>query len=130
MPRFNTLRTNPSMLNLSLVDLVDEHTTEDEIEVFSTELGLDWISGHNFLTCLQKLSSYTSGHLKVSELAASPSQTDTLETDKNECASLLKDPLSHLGYSVGRDDIINIVSLRKLSSLEVHTLSLSTKSKP
>ncbi|GJV66437.1 hypothetical protein Tco_1477265 [Tanacetum coccineum] len=43
----------------------------DDLEVFSTDaLGLDWISTHNFLTCLQLLSSYTSGHLKVSELAA------------------------------------------------------------
>ncbi|GKC71126.1 hypothetical protein Tco_1117009, partial [Tanacetum coccineum] len=33
-------------------------------------LGLDWISTHNFLTSLQQLSSYTSGHLKVSESAA------------------------------------------------------------
>ncbi|GJR86606.1 hypothetical protein Tco_0210617 [Tanacetum coccineum] len=50
--------------------LVDVHTVEDDIEVFSTEPGLDWISTHNFLTCLQKLSSYASGHLEVSELAA------------------------------------------------------------
>ncbi|GJS13903.1 hypothetical protein Tco_0408375, partial [Tanacetum coccineum] len=68
------------------------HTVEDDLEVFSTDdLGLDWISAHNFLTCLQKLSSYASGHLK----------------------NLLKDLLSHLGYTVGGDDIINIVSLRK-----------------
>ncbi|GKD39929.1 hypothetical protein Tco_1260136 [Tanacetum coccineum] len=51
--------------------LVDKHTAEDDIEVFSTKNpGLDWISAHNFLTRLQKLSSYTSGHLDVSELAA------------------------------------------------------------
>ncbi|GJR17751.1 zinc finger, CCHC-type containing protein [Tanacetum coccineum] len=43
---------------------------EDDIEVFSTEPGLDWISAHNFVTRLQKLSSYASGHLEVSELAA------------------------------------------------------------
>ncbi|GJW59183.1 hypothetical protein Tco_0105914 [Tanacetum coccineum] len=44
---------------------------EDDLEVFSTDaLGLDWISTHNFLTCLQQLSSYTSGHLEVSESAA------------------------------------------------------------
>ncbi|GJR23849.1 hypothetical protein Tco_0972376 [Tanacetum coccineum] len=50
---------------------VDKHTAEDDIEVFSTENhGLDWISTHNFLTRLQKLSSYASGHLEVSELAA------------------------------------------------------------
>ncbi|GJU46184.1 hypothetical protein Tco_1203450 [Tanacetum coccineum] len=37
---------------------------------FSTEdPDLDWISAHNFLTRLQKLSSYASGHLEVSELA-------------------------------------------------------------
>ncbi|GKC37930.1 hypothetical protein Tco_1050314 [Tanacetum coccineum] len=48
-----------------------KHTTEDDLEVFSTDdLGLDWISVHNFLTRLQKLSSYASGHLEVSELAA------------------------------------------------------------
>ncbi|GJW23347.1 hypothetical protein Tco_0033969 [Tanacetum coccineum] len=48
-----------------------KHTAEDDLEVFSTDdLGLDWISAHNFLTCLQKLSSYTSGHFEVSELHA------------------------------------------------------------
>ncbi|GKE44441.1 hypothetical protein Tco_1471725 [Tanacetum coccineum] len=32
-------------------------TTEDDLEVFSTDdLGLDWISAHNFLTCFQQLS--------------------------------------------------------------------------
>ncbi|GKD37428.1 hypothetical protein Tco_1257635, partial [Tanacetum coccineum] len=50
--------------------LVDEHTAKDDIEVFSTKPDLDWISAHNFLTCLQKLSSYASGHLEVSELVA------------------------------------------------------------
>ncbi|GKE03475.1 zinc knuckle CX2CX4HX4C containing protein [Tanacetum coccineum] len=48
-----------------------KHTAEDDLEVFSTEdTGLDWISAHNFLTRLQKLSSYASGHIEVSELAA------------------------------------------------------------
>ncbi|GKB59695.1 hypothetical protein Tco_0915881 [Tanacetum coccineum] len=48
-----------------------KHTAEDDLEVFSTDdLGLDWISAHNFLTRLQKLSSYASGHLEVSELVA------------------------------------------------------------
>ncbi|GJR81065.1 hypothetical protein Tco_0151850 [Tanacetum coccineum] len=94
------------------------HTAEDDIEVFSTEdPGLDWISAHNFPTRLQKLSSNTFGHLEVSESVAFASQTDTPETDKNEYTSLLKDLLSHLGYSVGRDDIINIDSLRKHPSL-------------
>ncbi|GJU99662.1 putative reverse transcriptase domain-containing protein [Tanacetum coccineum] len=52
------------------------YTTEDDLEVFSIEdLGLDWISAHNFLTCLHKLSSYTSGHLEVSELAARLKET-------------------------------------------------------
>ncbi|GJY16824.1 hypothetical protein Tco_0387246 [Tanacetum coccineum] len=47
------------------------HTAEDYLEVFSTDdRGLDWISTHNFLTFLQKLSSYAFGLLKVSELAA------------------------------------------------------------
>ncbi|GJS45776.1 hypothetical protein Tco_0595897 [Tanacetum coccineum] len=53
------------------LQLVDKHSAEDEIEVFSIENpDLDWISAHNFLTRLQKLSSYASGHLEVSELAA------------------------------------------------------------
>ncbi|GJY58788.1 hypothetical protein Tco_0458680 [Tanacetum coccineum] len=53
------------------LQLVNEHTAANDIEVFSTDdLGLDWISAHNFLTCLQKLSSYASGHLEVFELAA------------------------------------------------------------
>nr|GEU87286.1 zinc finger, CCHC-type [Tanacetum cinerariifolium] len=43
---------------------------EDDIEVFSTEPGLDRISAQNFLTWLQKLSSYASGHVEVSELVA------------------------------------------------------------
>ncbi|GKD56345.1 hypothetical protein Tco_1289732, partial [Tanacetum coccineum] len=48
-----------------------KHTTEDDLEVFSTDdLGLDWISAHNFLIRIQKLSSYASSHLKVFELAA------------------------------------------------------------
>ncbi|GKB22202.1 coatomer subunit beta'-1-like protein isoform X3, partial [Tanacetum coccineum] len=46
-------------------------TAEDDLEVFSTDdLDLNWIYAHNFLTYLQKLSSYTSGHFEVSELAA------------------------------------------------------------
>ncbi|GKB32782.1 hypothetical protein Tco_0872183 [Tanacetum coccineum] len=53
------------------LQLVDEHTAEDDLEVFSiNDVGLDWISAYNFLTCLQKLSSYASSHLEVSELAA------------------------------------------------------------
>ncbi|GKD60452.1 hypothetical protein Tco_1297961 [Tanacetum coccineum] len=48
-----------------------KHTAEDDLEVFSTDdLSLDWNSAHNFLTRLQKLSLYASGHLEVSELAA------------------------------------------------------------
>ncbi|GJY97546.1 putative reverse transcriptase domain-containing protein [Tanacetum coccineum] len=48
-----------------------KHTAEDDLEVFFTnDLGLDWISAHNFLICLQKLCSYTSGHFEVSELVA------------------------------------------------------------
>ncbi|GJT43416.1 hypothetical protein Tco_0952131 [Tanacetum coccineum] len=47
------------------------YTGENDLEVFSTEdPGLDWIYNHNFLTRLQKLSSYASSHLEVSELAA------------------------------------------------------------
>ncbi|GKC83886.1 hypothetical protein Tco_1139603 [Tanacetum coccineum] len=102
--------------------LVDEHTAEDDIEVFSIEPSLDWISAYNFLTLPFSLT---------------PSQTDTPETDKNECTSLLKDLLSHLGYSMG--GIISSASshLGSITVLwnsaknpEVHTLSLSTKSKP
>ncbi|GJT90454.1 hypothetical protein Tco_1079299 [Tanacetum coccineum] len=53
------------------ISLVDKYTAEGDIEVFSIENhGLDWISAHNFLTHLQKLSSYASSHLKVSKLAA------------------------------------------------------------
>ncbi|GJT49047.1 hypothetical protein Tco_0975204 [Tanacetum coccineum] len=48
-----------------------KHTPEDDLEVFSTEdPGLDWIYAHNYLTRLQKLSSFASSHLEVSELAA------------------------------------------------------------
>ncbi|GJT02804.1 hypothetical protein Tco_0823973 [Tanacetum coccineum] len=48
-----------------------KYTAEDDIEVFSIEdPGLDWIFARDFLTRLQKLSSYASSHLKVSELAA------------------------------------------------------------
>ncbi|GJS77054.1 hypothetical protein Tco_0726935 [Tanacetum coccineum] len=48
-----------------------KHTHDDNLEVFSTDdLSLDWISAHNFLTCLHELSSYTSGHLEVSESVA------------------------------------------------------------
>nr|GEV52018.1 putative reverse transcriptase domain-containing protein [Tanacetum cinerariifolium] len=53
-----------------IIMLVDEHAAEDDIEVFSIEPGLDWISAHNFMTRLQKLSSYASGYLKVSKLVA------------------------------------------------------------
>ncbi|GJW96624.1 hypothetical protein Tco_0178432 [Tanacetum coccineum] len=83
------------------LQLVDEHTAEDDIEFFSTEPGLDWIYAHNFLTRLQKLSSYASGHLEVSELAA------CLEKASFSCtSSYVKDALwegmisstsSHLG---------------------------------
>ncbi|GJT97021.1 hypothetical protein Tco_1092539 [Tanacetum coccineum] len=92
------------------LQLVDKLTAEDDIEVFSTENpSLDWISAYNFLTRLQKLSSYASGHLEDSELAAclekasfsctsghvevflicfsfvisAPSQTETPKTDQN-----------------------------------------------
>ncbi|GJX85376.1 hypothetical protein Tco_0336150 [Tanacetum coccineum] len=52
-------------------ELYNNHTAKDDLEVFSTgDLGLDWIFAHNFLTCLQKLSSYASGHLEISKLDA------------------------------------------------------------
>ncbi|GJT79728.1 hypothetical protein Tco_1054070 [Tanacetum coccineum] len=48
-----------------------DETIKDDLEVFFTDdLGLDWIFAHNFLTCLQKLSSYASGHLEISKLDA------------------------------------------------------------
>ncbi|GJT42169.1 retrovirus-related pol polyprotein from transposon TNT 1-94 [Tanacetum coccineum] len=76
--------------------------------IFSTDdLGLDWIYAHNFLTCLQRLSSYTSGHCEVSE------STACLEKASFSCTS---------GHVEGGNDI-NIDSLRKHSSPEVHTLS-------
>ncbi|GJW17589.1 hypothetical protein Tco_0025025 [Tanacetum coccineum] len=54
-----------------MVLLLLYHEKIQDAAVFSTDdLGLDWISAHNFLTCLQKLSSSTSGLLEVSELAA------------------------------------------------------------
>nr|GEZ78115.1 hypothetical protein [Tanacetum cinerariifolium] len=60
-----------SSLRRGALQLVDKHTAEDDIKVFSTEIpGLDLISTHNFLTRLKKLYSYASGHLEVSELAA------------------------------------------------------------
>ncbi|GJW01328.1 cytokinin dehydrogenase 3-like protein [Tanacetum coccineum] len=84
----------PSVLNLFLQhdeeDFISsacrqthcKHTAEDDLEVFSTDdLGLDWISAHNFLTRLQKLSSYASSHLEVSEKAA------CLEKASFSCAS-------------------------------------------
>nr|GEV53709.1 hypothetical protein [Tanacetum cinerariifolium] len=47
------------------------HTADDDLEVFFTnDLGLDWISSHDFQPYLQKLYSYTSGHLEISESAA------------------------------------------------------------
>ncbi|GJT17183.1 hypothetical protein Tco_0875889 [Tanacetum coccineum] len=106
--------------------------------VFSTDdLGLDWIYAHNFLTYLQKLSSYTSGHFEVSELAACLEKLHfpallVMSKFSRICFSfvILEVPLSeYFGfdmnyalnflcrYTDGRDDIINIVSLRKRSSL-------------
>ncbi|GJX99898.1 hypothetical protein Tco_0356917 [Tanacetum coccineum] len=69
----NPLKTwdqNHLFRGTGMIKVVDEHAAEDGIEVFSTKPGLDWIFARNFLTCLQKLSSYTFGHLEVSELAA------------------------------------------------------------
>ncbi|GJR27035.1 putative reverse transcriptase domain-containing protein [Tanacetum coccineum] len=61
------LKTRSNLLS----ELTIEYTAEDDLEVFSTkDPGLDWIFAHNFLTCLQKLSSYAFGHLEVFELAA------------------------------------------------------------
>ncbi|GKB26292.1 retrovirus-related pol polyprotein from transposon TNT 1-94 [Tanacetum coccineum] len=62
-------RDLPRNTPLDRVEVLD--IAEDDLEVFSTDaLGLDWISTDKFLTCLQQLSSYTPGHLKVSESAA------------------------------------------------------------
>nr|GEY87736.1 retrovirus-related Pol polyprotein from transposon TNT 1-94 [Tanacetum cinerariifolium] len=48
-----------------------------------------------------------------------PKQTPP-EADKNSCTRLLMDLLTQKGYTEERDDIINIVSLRKHSSLDTH----------
>nr|GEX51901.1 reverse transcriptase [Tanacetum cinerariifolium] len=48
-----------------------------------------------------------------------PKQTPP-EVDKNSCTRLLMDLLTRKGYTDERDDIINIVSLRKHSSLDTH----------
>ncbi|GJS07151.1 hypothetical protein Tco_0363947 [Tanacetum coccineum] len=57
--------------NRILMANLQQASTSDDLEVFSTDyLGFDWISAHNFLTCLQQISSYTSGYSEVSELAA------------------------------------------------------------
>ncbi|GJR28639.1 zinc finger, CCHC-type containing protein [Tanacetum coccineum] len=53
---------NPKLLKKAIAAQPNVFSTEDP--------GLDWISAHNFLTRLEKLSSYASGHLEVSELAA------------------------------------------------------------
>ncbi|GKD16445.1 hypothetical protein Tco_1205603 [Tanacetum coccineum] len=60
-----------SQVPLVEIEISDKlHFVEEPVEIFSTEdPDLDWISAHNFLTRLQKLSSYASGHLEVSELA-------------------------------------------------------------
>ncbi|GJX07548.1 hypothetical protein Tco_0195480 [Tanacetum coccineum] len=43
-----------------------KHTAEDDLELFSTEdPDPAWISTHNVLTYLQKLSSYASSHHEV-----------------------------------------------------------------
>ncbi|GJX58252.1 hypothetical protein Tco_0289642 [Tanacetum coccineum] len=52
--------------------LVDQRTKDESLwfSILSIDdLGLDWIYAHNFLTCLQQLSSYTFGHCEVSESA-------------------------------------------------------------
>ncbi|GKB25113.1 hypothetical protein Tco_0864514 [Tanacetum coccineum] len=71
-PKHSELTKKIGMIPVSsLIRTHCKHTAEDDLEVFSTDdLSFDWISAHNFLTRLQKLSSYASGHLEVSELAA------------------------------------------------------------
>nr|GEV47094.1 hypothetical protein [Tanacetum cinerariifolium] len=47
------------------------HTAENDLEVFSIDdLGFDWMSALNFLTCLHELCSYTYCHLEVSKSTA------------------------------------------------------------
>nr|GEX30271.1 hypothetical protein [Tanacetum cinerariifolium] len=55
-----------------------------------------------------------------------PKQTPP-EVDKQSCTSLLLDLLAQNGYTDERDDIINIVSLRKYSSRDTHFNPLKSK---
>nr|GEW93266.1 hypothetical protein [Tanacetum cinerariifolium] len=56
----------------------------------------------------------------VDERLLLPPKQTPLEADKNSCTRLLMDLLTQKGYTDERDEIINIVSLRKHSSLDTH----------
>nr|GEZ96662.1 reverse transcriptase domain-containing protein [Tanacetum cinerariifolium] len=60
------------------------------------------------------------------QLLLPPKQTPP-EVEKQSCTSLLLDLLAQKGYTDGRDDIINIVSLRHHSSRDTHFNPLKSK---
>nr|GEY97744.1 hypothetical protein [Tanacetum cinerariifolium] len=56
----------------------------------------------------------------VDERLLLPPKQTSPEVDKKSCTSLLLDLLVQKGYTDERDDVINIVSLRKYSSHDTH----------
>nr|GEZ46050.1 hypothetical protein [Tanacetum cinerariifolium] len=65
----------------------------------------------------------------VDERLLLPPKQTLPDVDKQSCTSLLLDLLAQKGYTDGRDDIINIVSLRKHSSRDRHLNPLKSKPK-
>nr|GEU59576.1 hypothetical protein [Tanacetum cinerariifolium] len=100
------------------------HTVEDDLEVFSTDdFGLDWISAHNFLTCLHKLSSYTFGHLEVSELASCLKEALFFCTPGHRYVSLHQiDSFDSAGESIGSSPSLVILSNTKAEVLAIHVV--------
>nr|GFA59159.1 hypothetical protein [Tanacetum cinerariifolium] len=82
------------------------------------------------MSCTCFVSSYASGlrsgQLVDERLLLPPKQTPP-EVSKQSCTSLLLDLLAQKGYTDERDDIINIVSLRKYSSHDIHFNPLKSK---
>nr|GFB03616.1 hypothetical protein [Tanacetum cinerariifolium] len=66
-------------------------------------------------------------HQLVDERLLLPPKQTPPEVDKQSCTSLLLDLLAQKGYTDERDDIINIVSLRKYSSRDTHFNPLKSK---
>nr|GEX69923.1 hypothetical protein [Tanacetum cinerariifolium] len=64
------------------------------------------------------ISSASLGNHLVDERLLLPPKQTTPEVDKNSCTRLLMDLLTQKGYTDERDDIINIVSHSKHSSLD------------